>query len=415
MKDTWRLRYEKVDNPEQKKVLTGFNVNIDYIYKYSEIDTDLEDVVPEKMDRIQGPDELNKVLKYCIDNRENLEVRGRYMAREFEGATKNIGGQAGIISNFLSRTGHYSGLYTPLLSDEVVDLLENDIVYPEADGHLHLKRIRDAVNTDRTKKNMIVDIDEDKTCRLIVSDRLEGFGPYFRKGIEERLDDLSEEFEGFIFSGFHDADGNFEAKINKAQIQLENINGPKHLEYVGMEERRSKMILAKLLPEFTSIGLDESEALQIGKLLGNDLGDELSLGEAFQLGKKLIKKKGLERVHIHTYRYHVTVLDECEDPNKVRDGMLYADKAGIAMAERGNIPESEDLENISSHDDIHLHRLDELEHFRHHLGLEDFTETGITEVEDCTVVAIPTLIHEDPNRIVGMGDIISSSAFTYSL
>jgi len=415
MKDTWRLRYEKVNNPNQKKVLTGFNVNVDYIYKYSEIDADIDDVEPEKMDRIEGPSELNKVLKYCIENNENMEVRGRYMAREFEGAGKNIGGQAGIISNFLSKTDHYSGLYTPFLSDEIVDMLESDIVYPEADGNLHLKRIRDAVNTDRTKKNMIVDIDEGKTCRLIVSDRLEGFGPYFRKGIEDHLDDLSDEFDGFIFSGFHDADGNFEAKIDKAQIQLENINRPKHLEYVGMEDRRSKMILEKLLPEFSSIGLDESEALQVGKLIEEDFGDELSLGEAFQLGKELIKKKGLERVHIHTYRYHVTILEECSEPDKVRSGMIYGDKAGIAMAEKGHIPDSEEIENISVQDDIHLHRLDELEHFRHHLGLENFTETGITEVEGLTVVAIPTLIHKKPERVVGMGDILSSSAFTYNL
>ena len=310
MKDTWRLRYEKVDNPNQKKVLTGFNVNIDYIYKYSEIDTDLDDVEQEKMDRIEGPSELNKVLKYCIENNENMEVRGRYMAREFEGADKNIGGQAGIISNFLSKTDHYSGLYTPFLSQEIVDLLEDEIIYPEADGRLHLKRIRDAVNTDRTKKNMIVEIDEGKSCRLIVSDRLEGFGPYFRKGIEARLDDLSEEFDGFIFSGFHDADGNFEAKIDKAQIQLEGINRPKHLEFVGMEDEKSRIIMEKLIPEFTSIGLDESEALQIGRLVGKDFGDELSLGEAFQLSKKMIQEKNLERIHIHTYRYHVTVLND---------------------------------------------------------------------------------------------------------
>lgn len=415
MKDKWRLKYEQVRNPEKKSVLTGFNVNIDCIYRSSEIDTDLDDIIPEKIEKIGGPEELNKVLKYCIENRENMEVRGRYMAREFEGATRKIGGQAGIISNFLSKTGHYSGLYTPFLSQEIVDLLEDDIVYPEADGRLHLKRIRDAVNTDRTKKNMIVDIDQGKSCRLIVSDRLKGFGPYFRKGIEDRLSDLSKEFDGFIFSGFHDADGNFETKIDKVQIQLTAINEPKHLEYVGMEKEKSKIVVEKLLPEFTSIGLDESEALQIGRLIGKDFGEELSLGEAFQLSKKLIKEKDLERVHIHTYRYHVTVLDDCENPEKVRDGMLYADKAGIALAEQGVIPDKDAVENISTQENIHLHRLDDLEHFRHHLGLENFTETGITGVKDLTVIAVPTLIHENPERVVGMGDIISSSAFTYNL
>ena len=416
MKDIWRSRYEKVKKSEQKKILTGFNVNIDCIYRYSEIETDLNNVKAEKIDKIQGPEELNKVLKYCVENRENMEVRGRYMARRFEGAQKNIGGQAGIISEFISRTGHYSGLYTPFLSDEVVDILDDEIVYPEVDGNLQLKRIRHAVNTDRTKKNMIVEIDEGQSCRLIVSDRLEGFGPYFRKGVENRLKDLDAEFDGFIFSGFHDADGNFEAKMNKSQIQMELIDSPRHLEYVGMENDKSDIILDKIVPEFTSIGLDESEALQIGKIVGKNFEDKLSLGEAFQLGKKLIKdKEKLRRVHIHTYRYHLTVLEECEDAEEVRDGMLYAEKAAIAMAEEGSIPNSEDIDKISTGDDIHLHRVDELEHFRHHIGLEEFTETGIAEVDGFTVVAIPTLIHEKPERVVGLGDIISSSAFTYNL
>ena len=415
MKDAWRLKYETVDNPNLKRVLTGFNINIDCVYKLSEINIDFESVVAEKMEKVEGPDELNKVLKYCSENNENMEVRGRYMAREFEGAEMNIGGQAGIISNFLSKTGHYSGLYTPFLSQEVVDLLEENIVYPEADGNLHLKRIRDAVNTDRTKKNMIVEIDEDQSCRLIVSDRLEGFGPYFRKGIEERIPALEEEFEGFIFSGFHDADGNFEAKIDKAQIQLENIDSPKHLEYAGMEKEKSKILLENLIPEFTSIGMDESEALELGKRTDHNFGEELSLGEAFQLGKTLIKNHNLERVHIHTYRYHVTVLEDCEMEENIRDGMLYAEKAGIAMADKGHIPDSDEIENIQLNNDIHLHRVDELEHFRHHLGLDSFTETEIAEVEGYSVVAIPTLVHEEPKKVVAMGDIISSGAFTYNI
>ncbi|EHK00758.1 hypothetical protein HRED_11237, partial [Candidatus Haloredivivus sp. G17] len=46
---------------------------------------------------------------------------------------------------------------------------------------------------------------------------------------------------------------------------------------------------------------------------------------------------------------------------------------------------------------------------------DEFVETGKALIEDYKVCAIPTLIHEDPKRLVGMGDLISSGAFAYEL
>ena len=405
----------EADRPEVN-VLTGFNANIDYIYSFDDIDLDLEDVEARNMETVKNPEELKSVLKYCMENNGNKEVHGKHMAREFPGADKRLGGQGGIIADFLSKTDNYVVFYTPMLSKELAEKIDSEVVYPVADGGLKLKRIRDAVNTDRTKENMIVEYENEHTGRFIVSDTLQGFGPYFRKGVEDNLDKLDEEIDGAVLSGFHDADGNFEAKIDKAEIQLSQIKSPKHLEYTGMEKEKSRKILESLIPEFDSIGLDESEALEIGKMLEHELGDELSLGEAFQLSKTLIEDRELERVHIHTYRYHVTVTAEEYDtmPEKIRESMLYAENCALAMADTGEVPESTDLENYSL-ENKHVHMLDDLEHFQHHLDLENFVESGIASVEDFNVVAIPTLIHENPERVVGMGDIISSAAFTAEL
>ena len=418
MKNKWRKKYlESMEKGRPEvNVLTGFNANIDYIYSFDEIDVDLDGVEARDLETVKNPEELNSVLKYCIENNENKEIHGKHMAREFPGADKRLGGQGGIIADFLSKTGNYVVFYTPMLSEKLAEKIDPEVVYPVTDGGLKLKRVRDAVNTDRTKENMIVEYENEHTGRFIVSDTLQGFGPYFRKGVEDNLDKLDNEIDGAVLSGFHDADGNFEAKIDKAEIQLSQINSSKHLEYTGMEEEKSRKIFEDLVPEFDSIGLDESEALNIGKMLEHDFGEELSLGEAFQLSKTLIQDKGLERIHIHTYRYHVTITaeDYRVRPEKILDSMLYAENCGLAMADAGEIPESTDLENYSL-EDKHVHILDDLEHFQHHLGLENFVGTGIASVEDFNVVAIPTLIHEDPERVVGMGDIISSAAFTAEL
>ncbi|PSH00810.1 MAG: hypothetical protein BRC30_01575, partial [Nanohaloarchaea archaeon SW_7_46_7] len=62
-----------------------------------------------------------------------------------------------------------------------------------------------------------------------------------------------------------------------------------------------------------------------------------------------------------------------------------------------------------------IERLDELEHFEDFFDLNGFVETGIACVDDLKVVAIPTIIHENPDRLVGMGDIISAGAFVGEL
>ncbi len=398
---------------EELSVLTGFNANIDHIYDFDAIDVDLESVESELMERVEGPEELKQVLSHCVETGENVEVLGRYMAKEFPEANRQLGGQGGIIAEFMNRTGNYSIFYTPFLSKELADMMSEEIVYPVIDSGLKLKRIKDAVNTDRTKENMIVEIDGEKTCRMIVSDRLEGFGPYFRKGIEERIETLDRNIDAAVLSGFHDADGNFSAKIDKAEIQIGLLNTPAHLEYVDMQEKKSKKILRDLLPEFDSVGLDENEALEVAEIKGMDVEDELSLGEAFQLSKRLLED--VDRVHIHTYRYHVVFADDYDiRPEKIRESMLYAENCAIAAADTGELPDTDDLRELGL-EGKHLHRLDDLEDFAHHLGLEDFVETGIADINDITVVAIPTLIHEDPERVVGLGDIISSAAFTAEL
>ncbi|PSH02246.1 MAG: hypothetical protein BRC26_01540, partial [Nanohaloarchaea archaeon QH_8_44_6] len=62
-------------------------------------------------------------------------------------------------------------------------------------------------------------------------------------------------------------------------------------------------------------------------------------------------------------------------------------------------------------DDKHIKRLDMLEDFGDFFEIDDFARKGIGKVKNYRVAAIPTIIHEDPKRVVGLGDIISSGTF----
>ena len=56
--------------------------------------------------------------------------------------------------------------------------------------------------------------------------------------------------------------------------------------------------------------------------------------------------------------------------------------------------------------------MDSLEDMANHLDKEEFVETGVYSGSDIKVVAIPTLVEEDPSRVDGLRTVSSSGAFT---
>jgi len=410
MKQKWLKRYRDAAERDRKSVdiLTGFNANIDVIYNAENVD--LNSTKPQHVDSVEKVEELKQELKYCIENGLNEEVELETDI-DLGQAKENVGGQAGIMSNFLSNQNHAVIFYTPFLSEELAQKMNKNILSPVMDGKFVLKNVRDTVTADRTKRNIIVEYENESTGRTIFSRKMKGFGPYFRKGIEDNFDQLKDNIDRAILSGFHDVEGNMEAKLKKAQKQLEKLNVPLHLEYVYRKET-AELILDHVMPEVDSIGLDEDETEKIAELIDIDVSDNLSLGDAFKVARELIKLNDMERVHIHTYRYHVTVTDNRYNiaPDKIRDSMLYGELSAIISAEEGRIPAPEDYSKFDM-ENKHIHILDDLEHFEDFFNIEGFVETGIAELHGLNIVAIPTIIHEDPKKVVGLGDIISSGAY----
>ncbi|MFB6116203.1 MAG: ADP-dependent glucokinase/phosphofructokinase [Candidatus Nanosalina sp.] len=417
MKDKWRVEYQRILHVlegDQVNILTGFNANIDLLFDLEDLHFDFSGSNPELVNPVESLEDLKSSLKYCMEKGENEEVDGEEFYRKIPGeGVRRIGGQAGIIANYLSGFNNYVAFHTPLLSEELAEMIDEDVVSPVMDGKLLLKRVNKCVNTDRTKKNTIIQFDGEKTGRLIVSDKMRGFGPYFRSGVEENFDVLEDEIDRMILSGFQNVEGNFEAKLQKSANQLDEISTEKHLEYVSMREKKSRMIFEEVLPKFDSVGMDETEAIQIAELMEMDVGEELEITEAYELGRELLEKHGLSRCHIHTYGYHVCVAEDdySIDENRMKRAMLYGEACAIQMADQGEIPDLEDMKKFEL-DGKHLHRLDPLEKLGHRLEEDEFAREGVYSDSEVKVAAIPTLIHDDPERLVGMGDIISSGAFT---
>lgn len=395
-------------------VLTGFNANLDVIHQVSNLDFDLSKTEPELVENLSTHEDLKSSIKYCVENNENNEIEINDLEIEMDGE-EFIGGQSGIMSNFLAGTGNGVIFYTPLLSEELAAEIDEKVLYPVIDGEFMLKNVRDASNTDRTKKNHIFEFKSgDSSGRLIVSDTLKGFGPYFRKGVEDNLELIQENIECAVFSGFHDIDGNKEAKLKKSAKQIRLIEKPVHLEFVDKNVKTTSLILKYILPEVDSIGLDETEFETLMDLL--ELGEyeeDLNLGTAFDAAKELIQRFDLNRIHLHTIRFHLTITPQnySTPVEEIRESMLYGEVAAIQAADKGQIPDKEDIEEFDM-ENKEINGLKQLRHFGDFFDVKDFEESGVAEIDEFKVVAIPTIIHHSPEKTVGMGDIISSGAFT---
>ncbi|MFP4038674.1 MAG: ADP-dependent glucokinase/phosphofructokinase [Candidatus Nanohaloarchaea archaeon] len=417
MKEIWRNRYsEMAERPEIGgfQVLTAFNTNIDRRINLEELDWELEDA--EKLEEVKSIEEVKKTLKYAVENGKNMEVDASGLKTGIDGGKAAVGGQAGIMANFLSGLNGSVTLYTPLLSQKMADMIDDRVLHPYFESEFTLKNVRDSANTDRTKENIIIEFSRPQTGRLILSDKLRGFGPYFRSGIEDNLDKIDENIQGALLSGFQNVKGNREVKIEKAKRQISRFDSRKHLELVGADRKLFHLIGREVLPEVESVGMDETEALKLAEMSDESYGEPLHIGEAYNLMKELLEEAELERCHLHTYRYHLIVAEESYpvELEVLRDGMVFGEVAALLRADTGEIPSIEEFEGLDF-EDKHVKNLDELEDFQEFFDLDNFVEEGKALVEDYKVCAVPTVIHEDPEVLVGMGDLISSGAFAYEL
>ncbi len=415
MKEEWLKRYRNSVNlvDDSHDVLVGFNANIDVVLDVDGMEIDL-DVDPEELEKVSGLKELKSALKYYMERGENREIELEELDHEFDTGEEYIGGQAGIMSNYLSGTGHGVIFYTPFLSEELAQNINEKVLYPVVDGGFVLKSVRDAANTDRTKRNLIFEYSSPEPGRLIFSRKLKGFGPYFRKGVEENFEEIQENIDRIILSGFHDAEGNIEAKLKKSCDQIRQFEKPVHLEYVHRNDELSSMLAEYVIPEVDSIGLDETELRKLSSVLELDteIDEEPSLGDVFHAAKQIVDRFELDRCHVHTIRFHVTVTKkEYGVPGEhVRDAMLYGETSAIQKCDTGEMPGEEEIKDFDM-ENKHLNGLEDFRHFQDFFDLDNFVKKGVAELEDHRIVAIPTLIHEEPKRLVGMGDIISSGAF----
>jgi ADP-dependent phosphofructokinase/glucokinase len=409
-KETWGTMYQNVQAPRLQNAVVGFNVNLDRIIT----------VTPElirspafaRADLAILRSRLNRSMQYCTAEEWFVSDPSQY--RLFTDAFSDngrlaIGGQAGIAALHLSTIGltlvvcaapalgtdaagilSGAGVVIPDFSTGPADPAENiHLVFEYTPG---LVPLADGV-VPRNNRFIVSPVHDPGS--VIIPE----------KSMERFLAQIAPCNRAFL-SGYQYLRSGREFAMAADQILLmkkRNSGLRVHVECVSVtDEEILGGFVRHILPVADSIGLNEHELfllldfLNLSPLKGRKTGNPTPV----QIAKGAVgicRNLGLMRLHLHTFGYYVLVLRRgCADPHESLNALLFA-SLEVAKAANGTSTE------ISGKGMRALGRI------AGRYGPE--LSPGIFLTESFHIIIVPTIIARNIKKTVGLGDILSSTAF----
>ncbi len=386
-----------------RNVFMAFNCNIDNIVKVRNQDF---------------PEDIEKGILYSMRYGASESV----MSKETEDSLKRIrpdeqrmGGQIGIMANFLAMLGLRPIVYTPLHSTQQNKLFSKGI------------RLIGPKNMKDKKINWIFEFEKGQifhrvkartTNRFIAASRPDKFR---MKPIK-----LPDKYDCAILSGFHGIkpryrDGRTHSdqfKIAARMIEkIKRKKKPIHLEIAYTKNKKIMNGILRLAKSVDSIGLDVPELVNIlnstgDKGLARAIHTTRDVRYVYDGLKKMQKRIKTKKIHIHAYGYYIALAKEDYHikPTEIRKSMRFASivaaaKAGHGLKSKNGIKKGLNypVSGIGEKSGRILR-----EHLRRR-GIE--MEDGIARDKDY-VIFVPIPLVKRVKGTVGLGDIISSSIFT---
>ncbi len=192
-----------------------------------------------------------------------------------------------------------------------------------------------------------------------------------------------------------------------------------HFEFASTQDRAVRALLLEEMGGWAdSIGLNEQELADVLEVAGQiDLAATCrrSAGsvDLFEGLRRLFELSGVPRIQLHFFGLYVTLQARGwrHTPEQTRNGMTLAATVAASKAGTGSIDTEENL--LWAHGqpvgEVPSREIAALAaHLAARDGATDLLTTGIHRGEDLDVIAVPTIIVENPRTLVGMGDTISS-------
>jgi ADP-dependent phosphofructokinase/glucokinase len=465
LKKTWFKHYQSSSDQLEKMskingLISAFNANIDAVIKVS--GKQIEEIIStNNMDSTSfivdgaksiktNEDSVRGIIKCFING-----IAEEWLIEEkmvFDWLNKNIGydnlqmgGQGGIVANVMAVCGVNNVYVHTASSPKVQSELFQDL--PNLKNVNRFGELQKANTIDRNGDvpliHWIIEFDkgdtlningENFTCpksnRFIATYDPLNFKLAIDDAFDKKMCNPSTNFEYIILSGYQMLQnellggGSGIDRIDKSIQIVENWrkNNPKNILHFEIASTQDKVIrkylVDNLAKDVDSIGFNERELIDILEVIGEDklaakCDKETNSSNLFKGMLKLFDYTKCSRIQLHMFGLYVTLQKKGYkiSPIQNRKGMQLAANIAATKAGKGAINSYDVL--LWSKDrevsDVGLNELKSLSKtVTEELGDNNLVEDGIFSNDSVEVIAVPTIIIDNPITLVGMGDTISS-------
>ncbi len=364
-----------------------------------------------------------------------------------------LGGTSGNMSSALAPLGVKILVYANPLTTELAELFvpaDNLKVLAVEDGRHVLKTPRAAASRSGIEaihwifeypEGLVVLVGEEQFAtpranRFIaswnpVNNQLR-VDPSFKQGLLE----LAGEFSHLIVSGFHilsetypDGTTYRECLVPVAEYltDLKQKNPGLHMHYefasIGSAKIRQG-IVDWILPEMDSLGLNEVELATLVRdagefALAERIENAESVTDLLEAIYLVAHRSGLARIQLHNLGYYLCLVRPDylgdDDRNAVLSSLVAAATIAASRTAQGFVGGNDDQIGTGLNHPISSRGLEALREIDEHLGVEgELVKTGMTRFKEYHLALVPTKVVARPVLTVGLGDLISSTAFLAS-
>ncbi|MCR4426526.1 MAG: hypothetical protein NUW23_10120 [Firmicutes bacterium] len=249
------------------------------------------------------------------------------------------------------------------------------------------------------------------------------------------LPSVVDRFSHFIISGFHIVSEKYpdgstsEDCLKPVAAFISHIKAiaphlTLHYEFASIGSAAVRTgVVQHILPLVHSLGLNEVELVTLLRDVGEErLGERIEtsedIGDVFEGTRVLAERLGLPRVHLHNLGYYLCLTrPDYATAAQSLDGLVFAASVAAARTATGRIESRSDILRDGLAVPISEAGLENASKLGKHLELPGFEETGIAPAGSSPVTGgfevsfVPTRVVAEPVLTVGLGDLISSSAF----
>ncbi len=464
MKSNWRNLYGNAHVrlaavPRAGGLISAFNSNVDAVIKirgshvkkyFQELGLKKEKLLVPGKPFIETPEDLFRGFLRCFRAGiaeewliHNIETF-RWMENKIGYDKLQMGGQGGIIANTAAVCGvnpvyvHCASL--PQTQAELFLDLDNLLAFDSQGSPAKacsIRRSEDALihwilEFDAADK--VVWENEEWVCpksnRFIASYDPLNIKLHIDRGFQEGISKIQDNLGFILLSGYQmlthplpdGASGKERIDESVKTVKKWKEQFPQsilHFEFASTQDRGiRKHIVESLVPIVDSIGFNERELIDVLNVIGeeslaNQCDQKTNSVNLFQGLHKIFKATNCTRIQLHMFGLYITISKKNApiNPQDNREGMMMAATIAAAKAGTGTIYQKENL--LWAHgkevSDLAIRELQNLaEYIGEKHGANELLETGYWEEKDFDLVAVPTIIVDQPVTLVGMGDTISS-------